>query len=211
MRRWFTVLVLVTVVCGLGWYWFRTDPDVAAARELQAKLAALGENASWNERRALMEQMRGHMENLTDDQRRALFQDMRAPFENRMRAAVDGYFAAPEAQRKAYLDQQIKQMEQRRAEMQQRFAQRQANGGGGGRGDGGSFPGGPPRGGAPDGGSGGRGGGPGGGPGAGGGGRERAMLDNTSPMERARSTEYMSAMERRRKELGLPEMSFGRR
>jgi hypothetical protein len=155
-----------------------------------------------------MEQMRGQMEQLTDDQRRALFQEMRAPMQERMRATVDGYFAVPEAQRRAYLDQQIREMEKRRAEMQQRFAQRQASGENRGPGVGG-FPGGEGRGGLPngEGREGGR-GGPGGGPG---GGRERAMLDNSTPTERARSTEYFSAMEKRRKELGLPDAPFGRR
>lgn len=199
MRRWMAIFVVVTCISGLAWYWFRSDPDVAAARELQVRLAALGENASWNDRRALLEQMRGHMEKLTDEQRRALFQEMRAPFENRMRAMVDGYFAAPEVQRRAYLDQQIKQMEQRRAEMQQRFAQRQADGNDRGPGRNG-FPDRPSRGDA----QGNRNGGPGGG-------RERAMLDKTTPVERARTTEFFSAMDKRRKELGLPETPFGRR
>ncbi len=211
MRRWCIAITLLLVLGGAAWYWFRTDPELAKARELQSQLAALGENASWDQRRALMEQMRGQMDQLSDDQRRELFRDMRAPMQERMRATVDGYFAVPEAQRRAYLDQQIREMEKRRAEMQQRFAQRQASGESRGP-DGGGFPGGGGRGGPPngegrDGGPGGR-GGPGGGPG---GGRERAMLDNSTPTERARSTEYFSAMEKRRKELGLPDAPFGRR
>lgn len=206
MRRWYAIVPLMIVAGLAAWYWFRTDPDVAAARELQAKLAALGENASWDERRALMEQMRGHMEKLSEDQRRSLFQEMRSPFEGRMRATVDGYFALPEAQRQAYLDQHIKQMEARRAEMQKRFAQRQASGNN--RGQGGGDRGANPRWGNANG----RGGpGPSGGGGGPGGRRERAMLDRTSPVDRARSTEFFSALEKRRKELGLPEMGFGRR
>ncbi|MDZ4780689.1 MAG: hypothetical protein SGJ19_10585 [Planctomycetia bacterium] len=207
MRRWFIAITLLLVLGG-AWYWFRVDPELAKARALQSQLAALGENASWDERRVLMEQMRGQMEQLTDEQRRELFQNMRAPFQERMRAAVDGYFAVPDAQRRAYLDQQIREMEKRRAEMQQRFAQRPPSGENRGP-NGGGFPGGGGRGGPPsgdtrDGGRGGAGGGPGGG-------RERAMLDHSTPTERARSTEYFSAMEKRRKELGLPEAPFGRR
>lgn len=201
MRRWYTIVSVLIVLSGLAWYWLREDPDLAAARELRAKLAALGENANDAERRALMQQMHGTMENLTDEQRRQLFQEMRGPFESRMRAAVDGYFALPDNLRQAYLDQQIREMEQRRAAMQQRFAQRppgaagQRGGPGGPGGDrpGGGGPGGP------------------GGPGGGGGGREQRMLDSASPVDRARNTAYFTAIEARRKELGMPASSFGRR
>ena len=203
MRRWCIAITFLLVLGGAAWYWFRTDPELAKARELQSQLAALGENASWDQRRGLMEQMRGQMDQLSDDQRRELFQEMRAPMQERMRATVDGYFAVPEAQRRAYLDQQIREMEQRRAAMQQRFAQRppgdagQRGGPGGPGGDrpGGGGPGGP--------------GGPGGG--GGGGGRDQRMLDSASPVDRARNTAYFTAIEARRKELGMPASSFGRR
>jgi len=196
--------IVVVLAVGAAWYWWREDPDLAAARALQAQLAALGDDATPDERRALREQMRASMDKLTDEQRRSLFEQMRAPFENQMRAAVDGYFALPENQRQAYLDQQIRAMEQRRAAMQQRFAQRPPR-------DERRSPGGPPRGdrpaGAPGGGPGmgGRGGGPGGG------GREQRMLDNTPPVERAKNAAFFMALEKRRKELGMPEMPLGRR
>lgn len=208
MRMRYTIATTAAVISiAAAWYWFREDPALAAARATQAQLAALGENASEAERRALWEQMRGQMQTLTDEQRRALFRDRQGGFENRMRAAVDGFFALPENQRQAYLDQQIRQMEQRRLEMQRRFAQRPP--GNNGRSDGG-----PPRGDRP--GAGPRNGGPGaGGPGGGGpgggGGRERQMLDNTSPVDRAKNAAYFTALEKRRKELGLPEMGIGRR
>jgi hypothetical protein len=137
------------------------------------------------------------MQNLTDDQRRALFQEMRAPFQNQMRAAVGGYFALPPAERTAYLDQQIREMERRRAQMQQRFAARPPRDG---RPD---ASGGPPRGDRSD-------GGPGGGPGGRDGGGSR-MLDRGTPVERARNTAYFTAIQQRRRELGLPETGFGRR
>ncbi len=201
MRRWYSLILVSLLLLGFGWWYFREDPDLAAARALQAQLAALGEKATWEDRRKLMDQMRGHMENLTEEQRRSLFQEMRAPFQNQMRAAVDGYFALPPAQREAYLDQQIREMERRRAAMQQRFAARppgESPPGAGGR---------PPRGDRP-------GGGPNAGPGGGPGGRDAGgsgMLDRSTPVERARNTAYTTAIQKRRKELGLPEMGFGRR
>lgn len=192
--RYAIATLCVTLAIVAAWYWLREDPDLAAARAIQAQLAALGENATDAERRALWEQMRGQLGNLTDEQRRELFRERRGGFENRLRAAVDGYFALAENQRQAYLDQQIRAMEQRRAEMQRRFAQRPP--GADGRGAGG-----PPRGDRPGG------GGPRGGPGGGG----RWMLDNTSPVDRAKSAAYFTALESRRKELGLPAMPMGGR
>ena len=185
MRNWLIAGSTVIVIAVAAWYWWRDDAALAKAKELQAQLAALGENANWEDRRALREQMRAQMDQLTDEQRRALFQELRAPFQDRMRAAVDGYFALPDAQRKAYLDQRIREMEQRRKEMEQRLAQRPANRERRG-------PGGPRDASGP-------------------GGRERGMLDGSSPEDRAKSTEYFSALEKRRKELGLPDMPFGGR
>jgi hypothetical protein len=190
---------LVAVLC-IAWWWWREDPALVAARETQARLAALGENATEAERRALWEQMRGQMGELTDEQRRALFRDRQGGFENRMQGMIDGYFALGEQQRQAYLDQQIRAMEKRRAEMQQRFAQRPPNGG---------ERGGPPRGDRPGGGGGER--GPGGSGPGGGGGRGGARLDRSTPEQRAKSSAFFLAMEKRRKELGLPAMSMGRR
>lgn len=188
-------LALVAIAAAIYFWWPKgRDPQVERMLTLANQLRGDQESALPEaDRERLRGEMRTMGEGLTEAQRRefgqAMFDSRRAEFTQR----IDDYFALPEDQRNAYLDDQIQQFE----EMRKRW-QANADRSGDGRG-----------------GRGGRGGwgGPWGGGGRGpGGDREnrdswrRAMLDRTSPEERAKFMAYMEAVNERRKELGLPPM-----
>jgi len=149
-------------------------------------------------------------------------QQMAQLWEARERAEIASYFFLPADKRQAELDRRIKAEEDRRkqwqAEREQRDQARSAAGlqagsrGPGGRGGGG--PGGP-GGQGPGGGPAGR--WPGGGPGGSGVGgprgsrsqeawneRSKRRIDQSTPEQRARQTEYRRALEERRSQLGIP-------
>lgn len=194
--------VLLLVVGGVVWAVFgREDPAVQKVKELQ-KEAFAGNGPPSREK---MEEFRQAMHELSPEQREKMHEGMRSGFERRMNQQIAGYFALPAAQRNAYLDKQINDMEKMRKEMEARFAkQRQGQGQGQNRtgppqgqlGAGGGSPQGPNAG------------------GPGGGGRNRtpearmtrrnARLDSATPAQRAQRTAYFAALQKRRIELGLP-------
>lgn len=198
------VLVALLLVASLGWaYWSRGDAQVAKVAELQEKAFANAEKASPEDRRKAFEELRTEAEKLTDDQRAKMMRDNPPPFMKQFQKSVNDYFALSEADRVKALDKQIDEWEKRRKDWEARRAKGE---GPGGKGGGGFAGGGPPPG-----------GGPGGGGPPGGGGRggmmndparqaafRKSMLDNTTPQQRAMFGEYMSQMEQRRKERGLP-------
>lgn len=206
-QRWYWVggTVAILLFFAAGWLvWANMeDPKVTEVKALQQELFS-DANLDDAARRERFGQLREKMDGLTEEQRDAIRGSMFEGFRQRENARMAEYFALPADQRVAYLDAEIKQMEDRRKQ----WAARRNSGDdrgppGGGRG---GF-----------GGRGGQGGGPGGG-GRGGPGqdpqerkdRQRNRLDNSTPTERAQRTAYFEDMAKRREELGLPPMQWGR-
>lgn len=186
----------ILLLIGGAWWYFRTDPNVARMRELRSQLAD-DTKMTDDQRRQIFTEMREVGQRLTEQQRQQLWAEGGDQFRGRMMREIDNYFELPVKERKAYLDEQIKRME----DMRRNFARNDGQRGDGQRGGGGGGPGGP-------GGWGGRGNRGGDGETS----RRRAMLDNTTPEQREKFTQYMQDMSARRKELGLPPMGppFGR-
>ena len=196
-KGWLGLAGIVTLLfaCGIGWaWWFKTDPQVELVRELQAQAFSEESRAlEPAERREMFAKIREASEKLTDEQRRVLREEVRGSFQGRMRQRIGGFFELSGDERIAYLDEQIDEMEERRA-------QRERNGEVGGRGPGRG------RGGAR------------GGRGRGDmtaeqrNDRRRGFLDRTSAEDRAQFTAYMEAINKRREERGLqPMRRIGRR
>ena len=199
------LLVGVVTASVYGWRMYKKNRVVAEAKELQAKM--FDENTSREDRSKLFEQMRERRDNMSESERQAFGKQMRDAMKQRMMQQIDQYFALPENERVAYLDDEIQRQEERRQEWEQRRREREASGEAEGRGRGGDRG---DRGGRD--GRAGR-GGPGG-PGGGGGDPaarqarrdewRRRIQDNTTPEERAKFQAYREAIEARREELGLP-------
>lgn len=188
-----------------GWIRFTTDPRVAEILALQqearatytanggpANLAdATAAVVAMNSIREKVDALPAHLRPQVEGSGGSMMRDM-------FRGRIDAYFNAPPAARQAELDRQIAQEEI----MRQAFEAGSSLTGAGRNGGAGSGQSG--------------GGGSGGQTGGGGGGRPRAgaeedrnrwrkkMIDNTTPLERARYTEYRRAMEERREQRGLP-------
>lgn len=199
---------LLLLLAAGGWFWWSSavnDPRVVAIVEQgnqirdqffppvnQAGSSRAMTQADASEMVAAMTSIREQMETLPQHLRPVAGMQIGQMFFSGMQQRIDDYFDTPPAQRQAVLDQQIQQMEVMRAA----FAQ---NGQGFG---------GPPGGGngTPPGGSGSGQAGP---PWARGGNEgsrndwQKRIIDNTSPEQRAKMTEYRDAIDRRRQELGL--------
>ena len=120
-------IVLLLCLIGVGWALSRREaPQVAKVRQLQA--TAFSRELDSEKRRELFDQMRSESEKLTDEQRSTLRAEMRETRTEQMRTRIDSYFAMNSEQRKAYLDEQIDEMEQRRKEWQKMAKQREARG-----------------------------------------------------------------------------------
>ena len=186
----------------LGWFTPATDPRVAEIHQLRQEMAekyqAGGGPASFAEATAMMTAMgeiRQRIEALPEDLRPLAVRGGGCLFRSSMRARIDAYFDATAEQRTAVLDRQIDQEEWFRKAYEATRAVTAAVGGNA---------------------SGGTGGGPaGGGPPRGGNEEDRnkwrkAIIDRTSPAERARYVEYRRAIEERREQRGLPASPWGR-
>jgi hypothetical protein len=189
------IIVLIIVLRG--------DPEIADVKNLAAQ--RFDPNLSGEDRRKAFQAFREARDNLTDDQRKVLDEDIRkqmeARFLEREKSQLPDARAFRElqsqAEKDAFLDQKLAEMQQRREEMRARWA---ANGGGGGRGGPGGFggfggPGGP------------------GGPGQRWGGenadqRMKDRLDQMPPEDRADMRAYRQAMQARGAATG---MGFGGR
>ncbi len=190
-------VLAVLLLGGLGFYvWAnRTDPEIARFQELSQQVFQANATQSDADRERLRTEWREAQENLSESQRRQAFEEMGRSMRRRFTETIDAYFELPPEKRVAYLDEQIRQME----EMRKNWARnRQDRPGGGGTG-------GPPRGGSGGGGPGFGRGGPGGRDENGMSGRRR-MLDATTPEQRAKFQQYFKAVSDRRKQLGLEEM-----
>jgi hypothetical protein len=196
-------VVVILLVGGTVWAWMsRPDAQVEKVKQMQAE--AFKEDATPEQRRQNFELVHQEMEKLSPGQRDQVREYMREGMERRMDQQVSAYFALPQEQKIAYLDKQIKEMEQRRKEGETRRAQAgqsgQRQGGAGGP------PGGP--------------GGPGGQQ-AGGRGQPRPpqsadarlqrrdqRLDRSTAQQRAQRSAYFADMQQRRLQLGLPASPF---
>ena len=197
-------VVVILLISGSVWAWMRRpDPEVARVKQLlQAEVAK--PNATPDQRRQTFQLVHQEMEKLSPTQRREVGQQLREGIQQRRDQQIAAYFALPPQQRVAYLDKEIKQMEQRRKEMEARRAQS----GQSGAGNAGGWRGGP--GGAQA----------GGGPQANNGPRPprdnspeaRATrrvehLDRSTPDQRAMRSAYRADIQKRRAQLGLPPMT----
>jgi hypothetical protein len=176
--------ILLLLLIWLLW----PDRTLAKVRALRTDLA--DKSISPEDREAKVQQLRTTMQSLTPAQRNELMADGR----RRATEEMERYHALSAAEKKQYLDQQIKQMEEMRQRMQQQQQQGgQANAGprpGGGPGGFGNPQGGPQ---TPE-------------------DRERRRqqrLDNTTPRERELRDQFRKDMENRRRELGLPPIGQG--
>jgi hypothetical protein len=166
----------ILLVGGVVWAWPCADAQVERVVELM--------NDDTLSHRQRWEKMHEEMPKLSDQQREAVFDKMSEHWEHRGQKAIEGYFALPPAQRKAYLDKQIQEDEKRHKEHQahrppagQQQRQRQAGGPPAGRQN--RTP-------------------------------QQSMaqrnkrLDRSTPEHRAQRSAYFAAMQKRRIELGLP-------
>lgn len=215
-RRGIVIGVIATslLVGGAVWFWCSgEDAQVEKVKELQATIFT----GNGPPNREQMDAMRTEMDKLTPSQRAEVMRPMRERMEREMETRIDSYFALPPEQRAAYLDNEIRQMEQRGKEMEQRRKEFESRRQQAGSDANGSNPGPPPGGpGGPMGGPGGP-GGPGDGPGGPGGPpgpmdmasdagkvRRNDMLDHLSPAKRAKLDAFFTDMAKRRIAMGLP-------
>jgi len=202
----------------LGWWLFRSDPNLARAKSLQQELFSDASRSLPDEqRRQKWEEFRKVSETLKPEQRTELRKEVGRRFDQQLLAYVK---KSPDEKRK-HLDDLLAREVQRQRERQAKGAgSRQANGGSGG--GGGFGPGGanqrPGNGGNGGGSRGGGFGGPGGGFGPDGKGKSRTFedrersrkqrLDNSSPEARAARDIFFRDLQNRRRELGLPDRGF---
>jgi hypothetical protein len=214
-KLWVAALILAgagTLSGGVYYTWLITPPGLP--KTAQEAMKTIGttryERMPDYRKQAYMEQAQKLFHEMPEDQRRALWQDgernpavrdaMREMHENAMTKRMEDFAKAAPAERIKLLDQFIDQMEK----------------GGMGRGPWGGRPGGP--GGGPGNGAADRRGGPGGpgGPGHQHGpghmrDRIKHMAQEGNPQRAALRGEFFQAIQERRKQRGLPPMTFGRR
>jgi hypothetical protein len=188
-KRWLSLTALALLLLGGALWFFWPSRQVARAKGLQEELfSPAARNLSPEQRREKFRELREARNALTPAQRRELSKEM----QKRRQAEISKYFKMSAAEKARYLDDRIRQMEQRR---QARQGRNGGAGGGPGGGPGGSAAaaGGPQRGGPP---------------------RDRSpserdswrqeRLDSTTPGERAQFTQFMKDLNARRAQLGLP-------
>jgi hypothetical protein len=172
--------ILLLLLIWLLW----PDRTLAKVRALRGELA--DKSISPDERETKVQQLRTTMQSLSPAQRNELMADAR----RRGTEEMERYHALSPPEKKTYLDQQIRRMEDMRQRMQQQQQSGQASNGP--RQGPGGF-GGPPGPQTPE-------------------DRERRRqqrLDNTTPRERELRDQFRRDMDNRRRELGLPPMSQG--
>jgi hypothetical protein len=168
-------VVLFVAVVGLACYFIpkADDLQIQEVQNTQKKLFDLPPGTTREQRRELFGQMRDQLDELSPDQRKELARTAPNAILRHVHQRVSSYFELPDDQRVAFLDKEIRRME----EMFRDMRPPGATGGGPpfGNGTGGeqrdAF--------------------------------QRRFLDNTTPMQRAQITEYFKAIQHRRHELGL--------
>jgi hypothetical protein len=204
------ILILLLLIFGL--YWMFSSREDAAQMQKVREMGVTLFTEKGPPDRSKMDAFRKEMDKLSDNQRHQMMEEHRQEMEARQEKHLDEYFAMDKAHRQAFLDAEIKRMEERRKEMESRGP------------EGGPPPGPPPggEGGPPPGGEGGPPpDGPGGGRRGGGGGgphtrpatgsvaeknRRNHFLDHQAGPRGARMGEFISDMAERRAALGLSPM-----
>ena len=192
------ILLLLLAVCtGIGyggWAW----SNHSKVKALQAELAAAFQEGGGGRERS--RELRDQVKALPEAYQQEFRNGMRDMFRVRQEKRMMDYLAMDKEARRQELLRQIAEGEKRRAQWEQRRAERQAeqakNGGSANNqnGSGGNGQNGGQNGGQGNGGQGGRGGG---------GGGLAARLDNSSPQMRAAMAEYVRDMNQVRREEGL--------
>lgn len=174
--------LLLTAVALVTWAPWRSPPRDPAVERIRAVMATVGPGSGLAPEAQLetMTTMRKEIEALSDDQRKQLFAEG-PPMMRQMAERAHAYAKLPHEEKIRFLDAEIERMQQFRALMERGGA--------------------PPPFGPP----GGPGTGPGnGGPGAGPPGGFSQFLNNTTPEDRAAVGKFMTDMNSRLQELGLP-------
>jgi len=129
-QSWIIAAALIAVVGGSVWGLSRgnSKPQVAIPKELSVEsLKAQAEAEPARMMTTVRETMR--RDDLTDEQRRQIAENMRKVWEDTMRKRVDDYYAAnSEEDKKAILDRQIDEFEERRKELEERRKEDAKNG-----------------------------------------------------------------------------------
>lgn len=187
------VVVIVSTGLALAWGlgWLGEDPALAEVKAMQAKLADA--NLSEADFRATMVQVRAKMDGLSESARRLAWRNAREMFERREQSRIDKILAMKPPDRTRALDDEINRAERRRAQWQQQ-AKQSPNGTPRGT-LGNTAPGQRSRGSQTD--------------------EQRISrlrnrLDQSSPEQRAKRTEYVRLVNERRVQRGLPPMQRGR-
>jgi hypothetical protein len=213
-RRWMILSLLILALIGTGCYFLfageKENPNLAPLKEEVKKLPQ--QNLTPQQLLATGQKIREQAKNFSEKDRNKLRQAGREVFMQIMNQRMDQYFNAPPEEKKKVLDRQIremepfiKQMQAMRAQAQQRRNAANANATNNGQGNnsGQTAQAGP----------------------SGRGDRRRsppanqeerqqrrkAMLDRIPSKDRVRFIEYFTAIRDRRKELGMPDIPFGRR
>jgi hypothetical protein len=113
------VALFVFAAAGLAWYLLRpaVDPQLQAVRDTQQKLVELPDDKSREERRELFGQMREQIEQLEPEQRTELFRGPPPAFVRAMHKRISPYFELPADERVAFLDREIRRMEEMMRDM----------------------------------------------------------------------------------------------
>jgi hypothetical protein len=196
------IVVLILLIAGVSWAWMqRPDPQVEKVKQLGAE--AFKPGVTEERRQEIFQQIHQEMEQLQPAQRHQVMEAQHEHFERQMDRQMKTYFSMSPVQRTAYLDEQIKKMEQGRKAMEARMAKGNQNGGRRGQGGQGGRP---------------QGAGPQGGNGAQQGGqrppqnlssderqqRRNQWLDRSTAEQRTMRSTFMADMRQRRIQLGLP-------
>lgn len=195
---WIGIAALVLAIAGGVWAFNqRENPDVVAARAVNKKMVAAfsDENVSMDDKMKLREEAQAANEKLSEEDRSQVQRDAWKSRGRQMESMIDDYLAIEdEDERNAYLDEQIekfqgmrdqwKQMrEKREAEAKERGEEPKEKKEGGRRGGGwyATKPG--DKQGMMD--------------------RQRRSLDKSSPEQRAKFTEFFTALKERMEERGI--------
>lgn len=208
----FFLLLSIGTTCYFIFAGEKEDPNLAPLKEVVKKIPQ--QNLTPKQMIATHQEIREKAKNLSKEAKADLRQTGRKVFMQIINQRMDRYFNAPSEQKNKVLDQQIREMDAFIKQLQAMRPKKSQKSGGkssGGDGPGSAKRDGPGERNAQSGSE------------RGGWGRKppanqeereqrrKALLDRTSPKDRARFIEYITAIRDRRKELGLPEMPFGRR
>jgi len=198
--------ILLGLIWWLGWPGAAEDPRLTEIRKLQQSMAAkyppdrpVASAVEAVERAAAVALIMGKVQALPENLRPEAMRAGQGMMRKRMHAKADAYFALPAERRQEFLDSEIRQMEFMRKAFESGQMALRFFGAGGASSSGtaaGQAPGGQPR--LPF--------------GPQGGSEEdrnrwrKGMLDNTTADQRARMSEFIGAIQKRRSELGLPAM-----